>query len=49
VNNRQKKNDSYSNASLRQSQDNLAKHDKAIEARAIAINKVKNEKAGMSF
>jgi hypothetical protein len=49
VNNRQKKNDSYSNASLRQAQDNLAQHDKAIEARAIAINKAKAENAGMSF
>jgi hypothetical protein len=31
-----KKNDIYSNASLRQAQGKLAQHDKAIEARAIA-------------
>ena len=49
VKNTKCKNCHYSNAFLRQAQDNLAQHDKAIEARAIAINKVKNEKAGMSF
>jgi hypothetical protein len=43
------KNDSYSNASLRQAQGKLAQHDKAQDASAIAIMQTKNVEASMAF
>jgi hypothetical protein len=44
-----KKNDSQSNASLRQAQGKLAQHDKAGEARAIAIMQTDNVNTAWPF
>ena len=39
--NNRKKNDSYSNAFLRQAQDKLAQHDKEVEAGEVATSLMK--------